>query len=886
MTAASRRHFHLGDSRRRRSRAWLLSTLGLAALGWSTGALAQDTPPAAEDEGDIEEIVVTATGRQQAVQEIPVAVNVVSGDQIVNAGVVDIRGIQQLAPSLKTTTGQSSATGVVLTIRGIGTAGDNPGFEPAVGVFVDGVFRARAGSALSELPPLDRVEVLRGPQGTLFGRNTSAGALNIVTAGPAFDLGGYVDASYGNFDEVEIKAGVTGPVSQQVALRFDGGYHRRDGFITDVNSGNDINNIDRYFLRAQALYDTSDVTFRLIADYAATDERCCGAINTLSGLSLPLDNTNAIIGRIATSSLNPIASTPALNGVPGRIGLPAYERGSRLMAVSPGRSLLEQVDEWGVSGELTWDLGGVAISSITAYRDWEARRGQDIDFSGIDRAYRDGYQTGLSDFTQEVRLRGSAFDDKLDWLVGAFYLNERLFVNDRIQLGAQANQYVDTIINGLTRNPATLPNGLQLHGTLGPTVPLFGQVALASNPALRAQALADPVLFNLFNSPVPGNPSGSGHQSEAYRVNTDAFAVFTHNIIELTDRLSLTLGLRYNYERKTLNANQNAVTPTCDFLQRTDPRGAAYRAALISVAQSATNPLGLFAPAYLLGCNPVINSEFNGVRSDSRTENEFTGTAKLSFKLTDDVLLYGGYDRGYKSGGYNLDRGSYDSVFLGGNGPQATDLEFGNETVNAYEVGVKTTIGQRVRLNATLFYQDFAGYQSNRFLGSNFVVLNYAQFISQGIELESSVRVTPDLNIEAGYTYIDSEVTDPRAGPDDGQQGANTPEHTITGSVTWTPPIADGIDGLAHIDARYQSETFPLNDLAARPFTRNGDFVIVNLRAGVSFNDGKYTVEGYVENLFDTYFNITALPVPEQGSSFANYPSPPRFYGLRVVAKM
>lgn len=885
MIALNRHHQAPVGFAPRRSRALLLSTLGLAALGWSSATIAQDSPPAGGEESDIPEIVVTATGRQQVVQDIPVAVNVVAGEQIVNAGVVDIRGIQQLAPSLKTTTGQSSATGVVLTIRGIGTAGDNPGFEPAVGVFVDGVFRARAGSALSELPPLDRVEVLRGPQGTLFGRNTSAGALNIVTAGPDFELGGYVEASYGNLDEVEIKAGITGPVSQEVALRFDGGYHRRDGYITDVNSGNGINNLDRYFLRGQALYEAGNVTLRLIADYAATDEQCCGAINTLSGLTVPLDNTNAIIGRIATSALNTIASTPALGGAPGRIGLPAFERGSRRMAVSPGRRLLEQVDEWGVSGELTWELGDISLSSITAYRDWDARRGQDIDFSGIDRAYRDGYQTGLSDFTQEFRLRGSAFDNKLDWLVGAFYLNERLFVNDRIQLGAQANQYVDTIINGLTRNSTTLPNGLQLHGTLGPTVPLFGQVALASNPALLAQALADPQLFALFNSPVPGNPSGSGHQSEAYRVNTDAFALFTHNIFDVTDRLSLTLGLRYNYERKTLNANQTAVTPTCDFLQRTDPRGAAYRNALISIGQSATNPLGLFAPAYLLGCNPVINSEFNGIRSDSRTENEFTGTAKLSFKVSDDVLIYGGYDRGYKSGGYNLDRGSYDSVFLGGDGPQADDLEFENETVDAYEVGIKTNIGQSVRLNATAFYQDFTGYQSNRFLGSNFVVLNYAQFISQGVEIESSIRVTPDLNVEAGYTYIDSEVTDPRAGPDDGQQGSNTPKHTITASATWTPPISQGVDGLAHIDARYQSETFPLNDPAARPFTRNGDFVIVNLRAGVSFDDGKYAIEGYVENLFDTYYNITALPVPEQGASFANYPSPPRFYGLRLVAK-
>jgi iron complex outermembrane recepter protein len=194
----------------------LLSTISVGAFSVCSVAYAQDETAATEETTEEsfadDEIIVTATRRDQAAQDVPLAVSVVGGEQIANAGIVDVRGIQQLAPSLKTTTGQSAATGAVLTIRGIGTAGDNPGFEPAVGVFVDGVFRARAGVALSELPPIDRVEILRGPQGTLFGRNTSAGALSITTSKPKFDLGGYVEASYGNFDEIEVKAGVTLPM--------------------------------------------------------------------------------------------------------------------------------------------------------------------------------------------------------------------------------------------------------------------------------------------------------------------------------------------------------------------------------------------------------------------------------------------------------------------------------------------------------------------------------------------------------------------------------------------------------------------------------------------------------------------------------------------------
>jgi iron complex outermembrane recepter protein len=877
-------------------------------------AFAQDASEDAEENFE-DEIIVTATKREQVAQDVPLAVSVVGAQQLANAGVVDIRGIQQIAPSLKTTTGQSSATGAVLNIRGVGTAGDNPGFEPAVGVFVDGVFRARAGVALSELPPIDRVEVLRGPQGTLFGRNTSAGALSITTAKPKFELGGYAELSYGNYDELEVKAGITGPVSEKVALRADGGYHKRDGYIRDVNGGGDINNIDRYFVRGQALFDSENINLRIIADYAKTDEACCGAVNSLSGTALaPLAQlagitnpaltaaqvtnlrnfavnfnpalasytnaelasvgTNAAVGAIATGALNPLAGNALVGGAAGRIGVPAYTRGSRLMAVTPGRDLSEKVREWGVSAELNWDFGDVSLASITAYRDWDARRNQDVDFSGLDRAYRDNYRTGITDFTQELRLQGTAMDDKLDWLVGAFYLNEKLTLNDTIRFGTQSSVFVDTIIRGLTTN-ASLPSGLQLHGTQGPAVPLFGQVALATNPTLLAAALGNPALFALFNSPIPGNPAGSGQQNDAYRVKTNAIAIFTHNIINFSDNLSLTLGLRYNHEKKKIDTDLNATSPTCAFFQ--NPATAPYRTAL----QGA----GLLGGAFLLGCNPVINTEFNGIRSDKRSENEFTGTAKLAYKVNDDILIYGGYDRGYKSGGYNLDRGSFDSIILGGNGPQLTDLEFGNETVDAFEIGVKTNFTRAFQFNASLFHQDFKGYQNNRFLGNNFVVLNFAKFVSKGLELESIIRPAQNLIFNLGYTFIDSKTTDPRAGTDNNRQGSNTPKHTVTGAMTFTPRVSDTVQGLLHMDFRYQSDAFPLNDPIARPFTGNDGFAIVNLRAGLNFGDGKYSIEGYVENLFDTYFNITSFPIPEQGLSFANYPAPPRFYGVKVGAK-
>ncbi len=865
-------------------RCALLSSISIASISLASVAQAQDAgtetseTATAEEEVAFDEIIVTATRRDQAAQDIPLAVSVVAGEQLANAGVVDIRGIQQLAPSLKTTTGQSAATGAVLTIRGIGTAGDNPGFEPAVGVFIDGVFRARAGVALAELPPIDRVEVLRGPQGTLFGRNTSAGALNITTTKPKFELGGYAELSYGNYDEIEAKAGVTGPVSEQLALRLDGGYHKRDGYIKLANEDGSVNNVNRWFARGQAYFENDDINFRFIADVAKTNEDCCGALNTGSGFSLfpTIDaSTNSAIAFIAGNAIEALSANPLAGGAVGRDGIVRpFDAKGRVMATTPGRGLTEKVDEWGVSGELNWDFGGATLTSITAYRDWKALRDQDIDFSGLDRAYRDDYRTGITDFTQELRLQGSAFNDKLDWLVGAFYLNEKLTMTDTIRFGAQADQYTDAVINGLTRSVA-LPTGLQLFGTLGAGVPLFGQVALATNPALAAAAAGNPALLALFTSPLPRTPAGAGQTADKYRVDTDAIALFTHNIINFSDNLTLTLGLRYNYEKKQIDTDLNSVVPACSFFQ--NPATLPYRQAL--------QASGLFGGAYLLGCNPAVNSEFNGIRSDKRSESEFTGTARLAYKVNDDVLLFGGYDRGYKSGGYNLDRAGFDSVLLGGNGAQLTDLEFGNESVDAYEIGVKTNFTREFQFNASLFYSNFKNYQSNRFLGNNFVVLNYDKLVSKGVELESIIRPHPDFVVNLGYTYLDAKVSDPAAGSDDGQQASNQPKHAITGGVTWTPRLGEGVNGLLHADWRYNSDHFPLNDPLGRRFTGNDGYGIVNLRAGVNFADGKYSVEGYVENLFNTYYNITAFPIPEQGNSFAVYPAPPRFYGVKLGVK-
>ncbi|MBK8542800.1 MAG: TonB-dependent receptor [Caulobacteraceae bacterium] len=837
----------------------LLSGASLAAMG------ALGSPALAQDADEVtDEIVVTATGRAAAIQDVPLAVTAVSGEQLENSGVQDLRDVTQVAPSLQMGTGQSNSSGTIARVRGIGTGSDNPGFEGAVGIFIDGVYRSRAGAALADLPELERVEVLRGPQGTLFGRNTSAGAISVVSSGPSFEPGMYIQGDYGldDLEEVGLEAGINAPISDNFALRFDGVMRDRGGYINDVTSGNDINSSSRWSARGQALWDISpDASVRFILDAAESDSVCCGAVLVSPG------TTSALIN--------------ALTAGTGVLTTPAEDRN---MTVTPGRGYGETTDEIGFSAQLDWDIGGMNFTSITAVRDWNAERDQDIDYTSADIAYRDGLEVGIENLTQEFRLQGET--GRLNWLVGLFYAQESIDTTDRIRIGTQGAAFSNLAVSAGCTTP-------ELFNFCGPGVPSIFQFVASTSFAAFPQVLID------VNSQNPGPGAGSlvptaagqGQLADNWDVETESLALFTHNEISLSDDLILTLGVRYSQETKDLTANLTGSNNACAALQAMELATSASvptPGGIVTAIQGSANG----ATAMALACNPAVNSITNGDYAGDREEEEFSGTASLAYHLNEDMMVYGSYSRGYKAGGFNIDRSGFaiTPATTSSAAANVSQLAFEPEFTDAYEIGVKTTLfGGSTTFNVTGFFEQISDYQLNAFNGFNFITRNVPDVISQGVEVEMTTNPIEGLNINAGVVYndayYDSTVVFNPLNPIPNTVNAGTtlsfaPEWVVTGAIAYRVPLGGNLGALFYLDGRWNSE-YTTETLDHSPVTDNESFAIFNGRVGIGPENERWSVELFGQNLTDEFYYVGGFTPPLQNSRVI-YPNQPRTYGVSL----
>lgn len=898
------------------------------ALVMPTFAYAQDE--AAEAAEDEVEIVVTAQGRSQLLSDVPVAISAVNAETLQNSGANDIRQLNQVAPSLLVSSTGTEANGSA-RIRGIGTVGDNPGLESSVPVFIDGVYRSRSGIGLNELGEIDRVEVQRGPQGTLGGRNSSAGLISIYSKKPEFTFGGSGELTYGNYDFMRAASSITGPISEQIAFRVDGIYVKRDGFYRDDTNGRDVNNRDRYFLRGQLLIEPSDdLSIRLIADYTSRKEECCAATYVDGTVNPYIGNLN----NLATPLNNPAANN--IINVLRDLGQPlsSFSQGyGRKISNSPNRVFTGETKDYGFSGQIDYDFGGAKLTSITAYREYRSSQASDTDYGEVDILYRapsdDAYRQ-FHTFTQELRLQGEAFGGTLDWLAGGFYANEKLTVRDNLRFGNQYGRFAT----------CRIISGGGLAGLYSPTNPSC--VAPVVGPATLAGATGTSGADIVAAFTALDSLNDLGSTFENYFQNGTNWALFTHNIIHITDTLDLTLGLRYTSDKKKFAAtfgNDNTRCTTVQGLVTDDlTTTTAGTPAQIATARALAGAL------IGLACQGNSTAELNGVSiNDRRSEDEFTGTAILSWKATDDLLLYGSFARGYKAGGFNLDRSALKSpitTFAAVGGAQAVvgNLQFDPELVDSYELGAKYATGP-FSLSLSAFRSDFSNFQLNTFNGAVYIVqtvngcsndLGGADRDSsnatgacaasdvgygvraEGFELEASLVPARNFRMAAGLTYANTSyrsnlVGNKSGAPLDavlrklpGDNLSNAPELVATSSLTWTPEIGgSGLTGLFYIDGRLTGDYNTGSDLF--PQKEQDGYAIFNARIGIRGPDEAWSLELWGQNIFNQDYAQVAFNTPFQagGASaafvdpqfpggrqlFSHFLAEPRTYGITLRGK-
>jgi len=851
-------------------------------LGTSTLMAAAIAMPAAAQMQD--EIIVTATKRPQTLQATPVAVTVTSADVIQKAQILDIKDLQSVVPTFRVSQLQNSAN-TTLTIRGFGNGGNNYGIEPAVGLFIDGVYRSRAAAQISDLPALERIEVLSGPQSTLFGKNASAGVVSIVTEKPQFETTGYLEGGYGNYNQNYLKGYLTGGVSETVAVSLGIGYQKRDGYFENTGAGGDeLNNIERFNLRGQLLWEPTDaLSVRVIGDMSDLSENCCGTGVAIDG---PL------------SAAAPTRARDLINILGGQQPSAADQFSYETFTNSPTKN---DIEDSGFSAQVNYDLGFASLTSITAIRKTDSSFVSDSDFNSLD-ILRDTFQTNILDtFTQELRLASNS-GNQFEWMIGGYYFDETIDQDSGLIYGSDTRPYIDFLSGG----------------ALGGIEQILGF--------------------------APNTFFGEGVRIDEKFVQKDkAYSIFGTVDYEVNDRLTLTAGGNFTKDKKrvsgsTVNndefgnvdlegADGTAVISTGIFLNgapgvpsfmqalnlpftpanfqsaASGAFGAAAQGYVNNVlgasAGLAASPNSPLAGLYALQFQPQFLEFPNSVENGRTNDDEFTYTLKAAYEVNDNINVYGSYATGFKASSWNLTRDSRpfqaDALalqaagLLPNNYNPATGRNFGTrfsapETVEVFELGAKARFSMGA-INIAVFDQTVNNFQSTIFQGTGFVLANAGQQSTRGIEFDSSFTPIEPLTLTfAGVlqdpTY-DSFVAAP--GPNgttvdlSGEKPAGINEIALTASATYTHELENGMEAYIRGNYQYEDKVQIVDNIAG--LTR--DTSLVNASVGFDFNNG-LGLRFWSNNLFNHETYTSAFPGVVQSGTVNAYPNQPRTYGAAL----
>lgn len=868
-------------------RAALLGAVAFPATAYAQDAQveeAQPAPAAPETEATGNEIVVTATKREQTLQDVPVAVSVTTSETIERAQVRDLKDLQTLVPALRVSQLQSSAN-TNFIIRGFGNGANNPGIEPSVGVFVDGVYRSRTAAQIGDLPDVQRVEVLRGPQSTLFGKNASAGVISMVTREPSFDFKGSLEATYGNYDALVLKGYVTGPISDKVAASIAAGINKRDGYITDLGYNGTTNERDRWFVRGQLRIEPTDVLkVRLIADYDKLDEACCGVVN-----------------------IRRSAATSAIEALGGRVNSAATPFADVTYSNFPSTN---DVKNWGLSGQIDYEMGPLTLTSITAYRNSANLTNQDSDFTSGNLIGQNRGDVNINTLTQELRLNAN-FLNVADLMVGGFFFDENVKYTNALTYGTQFRSYANLLAGGaigqLESAILGLPTGTLHQAGHG----IFDNVKM-DNRAWSIFGNLDLKLGNDLTLTLGGNYTKDRKDVVTATVSTDTFSgldfvTIGNGVIRNTVIAQQVGGL--------LGVGSASASQIASFAAaQPGPYGQIVTAATAFAGANATNPAvnPLLALRPLQFLPPFLNIP-NAVENGKTRDGKFTWTARLAWEVTDTVNTYLSYATGFKASSFNLSRDSRplaaDLPALRAAGLALPNLGTGSryagpENAKVLELGVKANWGI-ASANLTMFKQTITGFQSNVFTGTGFALANAGKQSTFGVEFDGMVKPTDALSLNLALIYLepkyDSFVAS-AVGDLSGTRPAGIPGLSTTIGAQWNKELANGDRVILRGDWHWESEVQVTEGLsafiqrnalgqvtsyqpafdAARPFTREVSEINASLTYAMS-NGTELSLWG--RNLTNNRYLVQIFDSVAQSGSVSGYPNQPRTYGASIRYK-
>jgi iron complex outermembrane receptor protein len=750
----------------RHKNIWCLTGSSLLCVAALTNPVyGQATPPEkSEDLQRIEDIIITAERRLSSVQTTPIAINAVTGDTLQSQQLANIEALTTKLPNVNFS---RNGGDVRIFIRGIGVDSIAPGSDPRVAFYTDGVYNPRVQAALGSFFDVERVEVLSGPQGTLYGRNATAGAVNIISRDPGDQLNGYGRLTVGNYAAVRTEGAIGAPLSDTVGVRLAFQTSDRSGYGRNINTGADVDDERTRALRGKLKYDDGALTATLQADYFLEDDHS-GGFHYL--------RPSPGHAQFGTS----------IGGV-----LPTNPRDY----AGPGPDT--RVEAYGLSGTLEYDLGDVTLTSISAYKHLDSHSYASPDGTTLGERLQPADFIDRSDsYTQEVRLGGKL--GILDLVVGGYYFHEKNFAGIR---GG-----VNVIYFGF---PDFLGEGAVFRGTQ----------------------------------------------------KTDAYALFTQNTINVTDKFGIDIGARYSYEKRS------ATT---------------------------LNRFNLAGPYIRFPLFPNSPADITIAGTDSWSS--FDPKVGLHYQASKDLFLYASYSTGFKSGGFNV---------------SGLQPPFDPEDIKDFEAGIKADLfDRRLRLNLAGFYYKYSNLQVNVVVNNpddpqnnQISTQNAARAKLYGLEMNMTARPVDDLQINVDAAYLHTEFTDYRTADFTALYlGAPLPDGTLAdadgkydlsgNALTYAPKWklhgalaytfhSGALNVTPRIDATYTSGVE--QSVLKLPFSRQAGYTLIDLFLDFNLADQGLSASLFMRNATKKFYTLSSTV----GASFFGFPvtglvGAPRTFGISL----